>query len=277
MERLFAYILNMILIFFLSACKKNEVPAYSNWTNEQKALETKRLENEKRWFSQGTINNQSYWDTLIHINPKEADYYRAKSIPHSKIGDYHIAIPLLEKAMELDPKKTLYYTSWLMTDLYKDYDRALDYLTQFDDYTPNKTDYAWGENVNFLKGEVLQAMDRQDEAIAEFTKAIEEDGDYVDMYAYVYRGISFLSVKKYHEAIADFDKSLELFDKSSMAYYYKGLTLLEMGNKKEAIDQIERAKALVEKGYKKSDPYKEVYNEIYLEQVEDKLEEIRNK
>ncbi len=60
-----------------------------------------------------------------------------------------------------------------------------------------------------------------------------------------------------------------------MAYYYKGLNLIKIGKTKDAISCIKKAKALIEKGYKKSDPYKEVYNEIYLMQVEDKLKEIQ--
>lgn len=274
MERLFVYILNVCLISLLYSCQKEKGVDYSEWTEEQKSKETKRLEYEKKWSFQGAINEQAYLDTLIALNPDTADYYIEKSIANSKIGDYHIAIPLLEKAMELDQKETLYYTSWLMTDLYKDYDRALQYLNQYDDYTPDKTDYAWGENVNLLKGEVLQALERHEEAILEFTNAIEEEGDYVKVSAYVYRGISYMHQKKYKAAIADFDTAIKLFDKSSMGYYYKGLTLLEMGNKEEAILAIEQSKKLIEQGYKASDPYKEVYNEIYLMQVEDKLKEI---
>jgi len=61
-----------------------------------------------------------------------------------------------------------------------------------------------------------------------------------------------------------------------LSYYYKGVTLVEIGRKKEALEQLEKAKDLVSKGFKKSDPYKEVYNEIYLMQIEDKLKEIRS-
>ncbi|GAA4274485.1 tetratricopeptide repeat protein [Aquimarina gracilis] len=257
----------------LYSCSNNSFD-YSGWSDEQKKEETKRLENEKRWFMQGTLVNQAFYDTLIAINPETAEYYSSKSIPHSKIGDYHIAFPLLEKAMELDPKEVLYYTSWLMTDLYKDYDRALIYLNKYDEYTPNKTDYAWGENVNFLKGEVLQALERHPEAIVEFNKVVEEEKDYTKAIVYIYRGISYIHEKLYSEAISDFDKAITIYDKSSMAYYYKGITLLKTGNKEAAIDAIKLSKELIKQGYKESDPYKEVYNEIYLMQVEDKLQEI---
>ncbi len=275
MERLFEYILSICLFYMFFSCLDTQSIDYSEWTEEQKAQETKRLEYENKWFFQGSIVNQANHNTLIAINPDVADYYSEKSVAHSKIGDYHIAIPLLEKAMELDPKETLYYTSWLMTDLYKDYDRALSYLNQYDEYTPNKTDYAWGENVNFLKGEVLQALERHSDAITEFTKVINEEKDFATASVYVYRGISYMYQEMYPEAISDFDKAITIYDKSSMGYYYKGITLLKIGDKEAAIEAFQESKKLIKQGYKDSDPYKEVYNEIYLMQVEDKLEEIQ--
>ncbi|WP_378176816.1 tetratricopeptide repeat protein [Aquimarina sp. SS2-1] len=275
MEKSFAYILNCILFITFYSCQETKKQDFENLTAEERVLRTKELEYQRGFHYQASSFRQAYTDSLIALNPENASYYQGKSIGHSKIGDYHISFPLLEKAMKLDPKETLYYTSWLMTDLYKDYDRAIEYLNRYDDYTPGQVDYAWGNNVNFLKGEVLQALGRHEEAIAEFTKAINEEGmEYIDPSAFPYRGISYMALKKYKKAIADFDLGIKVYDKSSLSYYYKGIALLEMGKKNEALIHIEKAKELVSKGFKKSDPYKEVYNEIYLMQIEDKLREI---
>jgi len=207
MEKSFAYILNFLLILTLSSCQEIENQDFENLTREEKELKTKALEYERGFHYQASFLRQAYTDSLIALNPENASYYQGKSIGHSKIGDYHISFPLLEKAMELAPKETLYYTSWLMTDLYKDYDRAIQYLEQYDAYTPGKVDYAWGNNVNFLKGEVLQALGRHEEAILEFTKAIAEEGaDYIDPSAYPYRGISYAALQQYEKALADFER-----------------------------------------------------------------------
>ncbi|MFD2565468.1 tetratricopeptide repeat protein [Aquimarina rubra] len=275
MEKSFAYILNCILFIIFCSCQETKKQDFENLTAEERVLRTKELEYQRGFHYQASSFRQAYTDSLIALNPENASYYQGKSIGHSKIGDYHISFPLLEKAMKLDPKETLYYTSWLMTDLYKDYDRAIEYLNRYDDYTPGQVDYAWGNNVNFLKGEVLQALGRHEEAIAEFTKAINEEGmEYIDPSAFPYRGISYTALKKYKKAIADFDLGIKVYDKSSLSHYYKGIALLEIGKKNEALVHIEKAKELVSKGFKKSDPYKEVYNEIYLMQIEDKLREI---
>ncbi|MAQ75909.1 MAG: hypothetical protein CL613_06215 [Aquimarina sp.] len=276
MEKLHAYILSFCSIVFIVSCttKKN---TFKDLSEEEKKQKIEEIMYKKSPYLQGSITGQKYYDFLIILDPDNAEYYKNKSIPHSKIGDYHIAFPLLQKAMELNPEETLYYTAWLMTDLYKDYDRALQYLNQYDDYTPDKVDYAWGENVNFLKGEVLQALGRHEEAIIEFTKAIEEEGeDHIDYSAFVYRGISYDYLGELEKALDDYNSTLKIYDKSSMAYYYRGLTYLKLDKKQKAIKDLEIALGLIKKGYKKSDPYKEVYNEIYAMQVEDKLKELKD-
>ncbi|WP_299214311.1 hypothetical protein [uncultured Aquimarina sp.] len=278
MEKSFAYILNILLFLTFCSCQETQNIDFKNLTAEEKILKTKELEYERDYYYQANTIRQAYFDTLLMLNPDNEYYHREKSVAHSKIGDYHISFPLLQKSLQLDPEEALYYTSWLMTDLYKDYDRAIEYLNKYDDYRPGKVDYAWGNNVNFLKGEVLQALGRHEEAIVEFTKAIDEEGtEYIDPSAFPYRGISYAALKKYKEAIADFDLGIKVYDKSSLSYYYKGITLLEIGDNNQALIHIEKARTLVSKGYKKSDPYKEVYNEIYLMQIEDKLKEIHEK
>ena len=277
MEKLHVYILSVFAVVFIVSCT-NKKNTFKDLSEEEKKQKIEEIMYKKSPYLQGSIIGQKYYDSLIILDPDNAEYYKNKSIAHSKIGDYHMAFPLLQKAMELNPEETLYYTAWLMTDLYKDYDRALQYLNQYDDYTPDKVDYAWGENVNFLKGEVLQALGRHEDAIIEFTKAIEEEGeDHIDYSAFVYRGISFDYLGELEKALEDYNNTLKIYDKSSMAYYYRGLTYLKLDQKRKAIKDLEIALDLIKKGYKKSDPYKEVYNEIYAMQVEDKLKELKDK
>ncbi|RZS93190.1 tetratricopeptide repeat protein [Aquimarina brevivitae] len=274
MEKLHAYILSLLLISILTSCNTNKNP-FQDLSADEKTQKIKSFEYAKATYFQGSLRRQKYFDSLIQLNPSNHEYYKAKSMSHSKIGDYHLAFPLLQEAMKLNPKETLYYTSWLMSDLYKDYDRALSYLNQYDAYTPGKTDYAWGENVNFLKGEVLQALGRHEEAIEEFTKAIEVEGDFIDYAAFVYRGISYDYLGQFEKALQDYDSTLQIYDKSSMAYYYRALTLVKLNKKEEAVKNLNKALDLIKLGYKKSDPYKEVYNEIYQMQVVDKLAELQ--
>lgn len=274
MEKLLIYSLSALLLI-AGGCRQERSINLDHLTEQERLGKIKELDSVKNLYYQGSRIRQAVFDTLLVLDPSNANYWQEKSVTHSKAGDYHIAIPLLEKAEALDPSGTLYYYSWLMTNLYRDYGRALIKLQKYDDLTPGEVDYAWGENVNFLKGKMHQQLKQFDLALQEFDYYISSEGENnVDIYVYVYRGITHLENGSYQQALADFDKMLALYEKCSMAYYYKGLTHLHLEDTTSALDALQHAKALLEKGYKKTDPYKEVYNEVHLMQVEDKLAEL---
>ncbi|ELR73229.1 Tetratricopeptide repeat family protein [Fulvivirga imtechensis AK7] len=274
MEKLLTYSLS-IFLFITAGCHQKQGIRFDHLSDEEKSAKLQELDSIKNYYYQGSRIKQALFDTLMVLDPLNADYLQEKSVTHSKIGDYHVAIPLLEKAEELNPSETLYYYSWLMTNLYKDYEKALIKLQKYDDLTPEEVDYAWGENVNFLKGKMHQQLKQYDQALQEYDYYISSEGEEnVDIYVFVYRGITHMENGRYKDALADFEKMLTLYDKSSMAYYYKGITHLQLADTASALEALLHAKTLLEKGYKKTDPYKEVYNEVHLMQVEDKLAEL---
>ena len=239
-------------------------------TPSEEKVKTNQLEADRRMYYQGSQIRQAIFDTLIMLNPETEYYYRQKSIAHTKIGDYHIAFPLLEKSAELDPKESLYYYSWLLLYLYRDYERALERLQQYDDLTPNQMDVAWGENVDYLKGLAHKQLGNYPEAIRAFTKAIEEEGaQNVDLYAFVYRGIAYAQMADHREAILDFDQAIQLYQKCTMAYYYKAVSLAALGQREKASTFFTKAEELLRQGIKKTDPYVEVFDEVHLEMIED--------
>ena len=232
--------------------------------------------NEKRPF-QGSITHQKKCDTLIVLNHNVTGALQEKSTPYTKIGDYHIAFPLLEEATDVDAKDALYYYSWLLLYYFRDYERAIQRLNQYDDFTPNEFDIAQGENVNYLKGLAYKQMGKYKDAIKEFSKAIEDEGKNVDLYAYIYRGISYLKNGNISLAIEDFDRAINQYNNCSTAYYWKGEALIAANNKKEALENYNNALELLQKGYFKSDSYMEFFDIPSTEQVEDKLKVVSSK
>ena len=270
MVKLPKYSLSLLLVivtFF--SCDINDL---NRLNPSKKEAMTNRLNATRGAYFQGSRTKDAMYDTLIMLNPQEASYYRGKSVGHSKIGDYHIAFPLLEKAAELNPSETLYYYAWLLVYLYRDYERALVRLQEYDDLTPGRLDVAWGENVNYLKGLAHKQLGQYESAITEFNQAIAYEGeDKVDLYTFVYRGIAYQKMGAHNQAIQDFDRAISLYDKCTMAYYYKAISLAAMDKKKAARENFMTARSWLEKGYKKTDPYKEVYDEVFLEMVDDQL------
>lgn len=226
---------------------------------------------QRRNYYQGSKKRQANSDQLIAINPNESSYYQGKSMAHTKIGDYHIAFPLLEKAWALDAKETGYYYGWLLLYYYRDYERAIDKLNTYDDFTPKSPDFCWGEHINYLKGLCYKQMGDYEAAIQEFDRLINYEGEFVDVYAYVYRGICYSNLGQHDLAIRDFDKAILEYEQCAMAYYYKGLSLRTMEDQISSKQSLLKAKSLVEQGYLKRHAYHEAFDGISLEMIEDQL------
>ena len=263
MEKWLKYSLSglLLLVTLITSC--NKVDEVSTQADDS-ALSLKR-----KGYYQGSMYSQINYDSLISIDPNNAGLYQGKSIPHTKIGDYHIAFPLLEKAYELDPKETGYYYGWLLLYYYRDYERAIKKLNEYDDFTPNQPDFAWGEHVNYLKGLCYKQMGEFEKAQAEFDTVIELEEDYVDVYAFVYRGICKMKLNRHKEAIIDFEKAIDNYSNNSMAYFYKGLAYQKLGLSKLSKEAYQNALSLLKKGFLNRDPYHEAFNAISMEMVED--------
>jgi len=81
----------------------------------------------------------------------------------------------------------------------------------------------------------LTRFDRGDApgAVADFTKAIQTQSDYVE--AYFYRGLAYFDLREMTKSIADYSKAIALNGSYLDAYYNRGLVLSAMGDKPGAI------------------------------------------
>lgn len=91
--------------------------------------------------------------------------------------------------------------------------------------TPSSSTEAQQDLAN---GVNLQKAGKWQEAIDEFTKAIELDPSIE--YAYIYRGNCYNELSQYDKAIADENKAIELKPKDDYPYYVRGSIYLEMAN-----------------------------------------------
>ena len=89
------------------------------------------------------------------------------------------------------------------------------------------------------KGDSYADGGKLNEAIAEYTKAIELKPNFVE--AYNNRASVYTEMGEYEKAVADCDKILELGLNSPWVHYHRGMAHLEMGNYKLAIDDFTMA------------------------------------
>jgi len=91
---------------------------------------------------------------------------------------------------------------------------------------------------HFDKALELKDESRYDEAIEEYTKAIELDADLA--MAYVNRAVAYGNKGQYDLAIADCNKAIELDPSGALAYYNRAWAYKKQGKKAEAIADFEK-------------------------------------
>jgi tetratricopeptide (TPR) repeat protein len=89
------------------------------------------------------------------------------------------------------------------------------------------------------KGITLYNAGAYEQAIAEFTKAIELDPNLA--IAYYNRGLAYLKLEQYNQSLADFNKTIELKPDMGEAWSAKGVVLEKLGNYEGALDAYNKA------------------------------------
>ncbi len=89
------------------------------------------------------------------------------------------------------------------------------------------------------EGEELARQGRLDEAIKEFTKAIELDPLFAETYNG--RGLVYSSLSQFERAIKDYDQAISLNPQYAEAYYNRGLAYFYLGQFERAIREYDRA------------------------------------
>ena len=210
---------------------------------------------------------------ISKMKKPDAEIYHALSVQNTKNGNYDIAIEALKKSYEINPRDAGAYYGWVLLYYYHDYEQALQVLNEFDDSTPDFSDWPMGECIHYLKGLAHKEMGQYELALNEFITSIENtstenDANWVDYQVFLNKGISLFYLERYADAITAFNQAISNNDKCSEAYYFIGLSQLKLGNNESGCINLDKAHSLVSKGYKSSDPYVELFHEIYIQQVD---------
>lgn len=80
--------------------------------------------------------------------------------------------------------------------------------------------------IHLFKGISFADIVKHDQAVEEFTKAIEISPRFVD--AYLFRGLSYDVRCQYNQAIKEFTKAIEINPRDAMAYNARGFTYRKM-------------------------------------------------
>lgn len=273
MKSLALYVV-LFVLFGCTATKKNQIGTLT--LGERKRLSLDYSQRATK-IPQGTILEQLILDTAIFLDSTNHNAWLEKSTWAIKIGDYKEYAFYINKAVEIDPLSSLGYRAWTRLFCLRDYQGALDDLDRLDSLTPAFMDYPWGENIYFLRGLAKMQMGRDEEALKAFTtcilKTTEEVGEkWIDVYAFVYRGQILLKSNRIDESIRDFDTALKYYDICPEAYYHKALALIKNGDRTTACENLQYAFEFAQKGYINSTIYRDVFNQLYVSDIEAQIE-----
>lgn len=91
----------------------------------------------------------------------------------------------------------------------------------------------------YAQGDALARQNRYSEALAQFDRAIELQPMYHE--AWVFRGVVLIHLERYQEALASCDRAIKLRPTYTEAWIFRGAALHQLGDYRAAYASYERA------------------------------------
>ncbi|MFT5619135.1 MAG: tetratricopeptide (TPR) repeat protein [Arenicella sp.] len=115
-------------------------------------------------------------------------------------------------------------------------------------------------------GEHSKALELFDQAIQSELEMHNEN--WISQRIYFHKARTLHLLGEQEKAIDFYDKSIKVWDKSSESFYFKGLAQIELQDSITGYETLDSALSLIKKGYKTSDGYVELFDEIYQADIE---------
>ena len=158
---------------------------------------------------------------VICFGQDTAEQILAKGVEYAADGKFQEGKEEFEKALKVDP-------------LYGSAKRYLKLIAEVDE-GKIKTNAA----IRYFKGVTYGEKGQLDQAIADFTKAIEIDSKFAMPYGG--RAYAFFLKAQYDQGIADCTKAIEIDPELAMAYINRGIAYADKGQYGQAISDFSKA------------------------------------
>ena len=154
------------------------------------------------------------------------------------VGKYHESAALGQKVLEKLPndRNASVYLAYDYYNLGR-YDDTLELVSKYEKVLPKEA------NFPLLAGHVHKQSQLLNEAVADYTRAIEKDPKMVD--GYVNRGYVLNDLQNANEAIHDFENALKLNPKHGVAQLGMAFSALQLHRAKDALDHVDTAEKLL--------------------------------
>lgn len=221
----------------------------------------------KATVSQGSRSSQESFDKAIALCSTFSNAYMEKSVPYLKRGDFIIWKSLIDKAVDMNPKMHLPYRAWCKFQFLRDYNGA---LADFDEleklglningYFSQNGDY----NLEIVKAICYSGLGQKERAISIIEKQLSTKDYKVGLYDYYHLGATYFDVRKYDQALENFERQSKYNDFAENIYYKSKIAKFR---NKDYLDLKKIALQRYDAGKNMKDVYTHHFNKIYRVQI----------
>jgi tetratricopeptide (TPR) repeat protein len=242
----------------------------------KKKLAEQFLEGAANYY-QGSVPEQFILEEGLSFDTLNPALWRERATPYLKRGFPVDAFHYYKKEVDLAPQLWQGWRGYLYLYFYRDYNRAIADFNATDTLT-TITDYPQGQSVDYMRGLCYYGLNDNETALKYFTQYIDEvtrqkDESWVDVYAFLYRGLTYERLNKPELALKDFRTGSKYDTRLSDFYFHQVRLIREqpLFDESEVSRLIKKAKENFMSGYFHHRDYVEVHDQLYLEDIE-KLE-----
>lgn len=224
-------------------------------------------------FRQGSRQSQIHFDKAIALCPTFDYAYFEKAVPYLKRGDFITWKKLIDKAVELNPTQRLGYRGWCRYQFLADYKGAIQDIEQLESIIDYDIGYCQNGDyhLNIAKALCYKGIGEKSKAIQTIEKQLSLE-DYSPLpYDYLHLGVLKLEVCDYPDAIVALKKQNEINPYLAENYFYLALAYKGLNDKEEYKKNLLIAREHYLKNNKRTDPYSEPMDKIYLINIENEI------
>lgn len=233
------------------------------------------------YYYQGSVPEQFQLVESMKMDSTNGDLWREIATAPLKRGIADVFFNYYEEGVKRKPLKWSGFRGYIYLYFYRDYQRA---LADFDynDQLIGEVGFSQGQSHDYMRGLCYYGLKDYENSLVFLDKYInetttEEGEEWVDVYAFLYRGLTKVRLERFDEALEDFDTALKYYPNLSDCFYHKARILAYGKEFEKALELLEKARSNFQKGYYHQRPYVEVPEQVYIQDIEVLEKEIKAK
>ncbi len=186
-----------------------------------------------------------YLDSALLLAPDDELLLQGKALTYWRLGEGNEGIEVIDKALRLPKQQYSFLSHGIKGSLYGSLGLYEEALKQYDTALLLNPDY----DTHLDKAQVLILLRRFNEALLSTQKALQINPNNAN--AYLSRSSCYVGLKRYEDAIAAFDKAVQLGAAPTFTDYYNiGCSYSLLNNQKQALAYLEKS---IQTGWKDFD------------------------